>query len=234
MYFLDTEFVKVDGVDISSRLSTIDSQGKFLTLWLSRSTPIRDSQPSESITTIPNNHTFLSPPQSASSSSQLISNSITNNDTSIPYQTASTISFDDILIPSNTTLDDDDDDPFWNSLTEQSTQVTSEDMSTTNHDIVSDLYLTLLHSTNKEPSPAKSRAEHDRTVNTLASDVLWPLIVDQTKRRNEKTSSSSTATTIQSISSKSSTNSSTIRKNRVYKQLPSTVKSRRSHPYTTA
>jgi len=230
--FLDTEFVKVDGVDISSRLSTIDSQGKFLTLWLSRSTPTRDSQPSESITTISNNHTFLSPPQSASSSSQLISNSLTNNDTSIPYQSTSTISFDDILIPSNTTIDDDDDDdPFWNSLTEQSTQVISEDMSTTNTDLVSDIYLTLLHSTHKEPSPAKTRAEHDRTVNTLASDVLWPLIVDQTKRRNQKTSSSSTATTIQSISSKSSTNSS---KNRLYKQLPSTVKSRRSHPYTTA
>jgi hypothetical protein len=106
-------------------------------------------------------------------------------------------------------------------------------MSTTNNDTVTDLFLTLLHSTHKEPSPIKSRTEHDRTVNTLASDILWPLIVDQTSRRNSKKSSSSVATTIQSISSNSSTKSSTIRGNR-YKQLPSTVKSRRSHPYTTA
>jgi hypothetical protein len=221
LYFLDTEFVKVD------------SQGKFLTLWLSQSIPIRDSQSSESATTIPHNHTFLSPPQSASSSSQLISNSITNNDSSIPYQTASTISFDDVLIPSNTTLPDDD-DQFWSSLTEPSTQVINENIATTDTDIVSDLYLTLLHSTNKDPSPMKSRTQHDRTVNTLASDILWPLIVDHTKRRNEKKTSSSSTTTTQSISSNSTTGSSTIRRTRLYKQLPSTVKSRRSHPYPTA
>jgi len=226
----NTDFVKVDGIDISSRLSTINSQGKYLTLWMSRSTVL---QPSESLPH--NDNTFLSPPQSASSSSQLITNSITNNDTLIPYQTASTITFDDILIPTNTTLNDDD-DQFWNSLSEQSAPVISENISTTTtttNDTVSDIYLTLLHSTNKNSSPIKSRTEHDRTVNTLASDVLWPLIVDQTNRRNDKKSSSSTTTT-QSLSSNSSIASSTIRRNRLYKQLPSTVKSRRSHPYTTA
>jgi len=232
--FLDAEFVKVDGIDISSRSSTINSQGKFLTLWLSRSTTNIVSQSSESISTISQNNTFLSPPQSASSSSQLISNSITINDTSIPYQTESTITVEDIVMPTNTTIFDDDDDQFWNSFTQQSTPVVSENMSTTtNNDTVSDLFLTLLHSTNKDPSPIKSRTEHDRTVNTLATDVLWPLIVDQSNRRSSQ-KSSSPATTIQSFSSNSSTTSSTTRGNRVYKQLPSTTKSRRSHPYTTA
>jgi hypothetical protein len=215
--FSDTDFVKVDGIDISSRLSTINSQGKYLTLWMSRSTVL---QPSESIPH--NDNTFLSPPQSASSSSQIITNSIT-------------ITFDDILMPTNTTLDDDD--QFWNSLSEQSAPVISENTSTTittTNDTVSDIYLTLLHSTNKNSSPIKSRTEHDRTVNTLVSDVLWPLIVDQTNRRNEKKTSSSTTATTQSLSSNSSIASSTIRRNRLYKQLPSTVKSRRSHPYTTA
>jgi len=137
-------------------------------------------------------------------------------------------------MPTNNTLfDDDDDDHFWTSLTEQSTPVVSDNMSTKNNDTVSDLFLTLLHSTNKDPSPIKSRTEHDRTVNTLATDVLWPLIVDQSNRRSSQ-KSSSPATTIQSFSSNSSTTSSTTRGNRVYKQLPSTTKSRRSHPYTTA
>jgi len=222
----------VDGIDISSRLSTINSQGKFLTLWLSRSISIAVPQPSESIS---HNDTFLSPPESASSS-QLMSNSITTNDIPIPYQTASSITIDGILMPSDVTLNNnnDDDDQFWNSLIEESTPVINENTSTTNNDTVSDLFLTLLHSTNKNPSPIKSRTDHDRTVNTLASDVLWPLIVDQTDRRNSKKSSSSTTTTISSISSNASTTSSTIRGKRSYKQFPSTVKSRRSHPYTTA
>jgi hypothetical protein len=106
-------------------------------------------------------------------------------------------------------------------------------MSTTHNDPVNDIYLTLLHSTNKESSPIKTRTEHDRTVNSIATDLLWPLIVDQTNRRNDKKSSSSTTTTTQSISSTSSASSSTIRGNRVYKQLPVTLRSRRSHPYST-
>lgn len=140
-----------------------------------------------------------------------------------------------MLIPTESILNEAvDDDQFWNSLHEQSPPVVSEDISTTDNDTVSDLFLTLLHSTNKESTPIKTRTEHDRTVNSLASDVLWPLIVDQTNRRNPKRSSSSTTTTIQSISSNSSTISSTSRTNRGYKQLPSTLKSRRSYPYTTA
>jgi hypothetical protein len=219
----------VDGIDISNRSSTINSQGKFLTLWLSRSISIAVPQPSESIS---HNDTFLSPPESASSS-QLMSNSITTNDIPIPYQTASSITIDGILMPSGVTPNDDD-DQFWNSLIAESTPVINENTLTTTNDTVSDLFLTLLHSTNKNPSPIKSRTDHDRTVNTLASDVLWPLIVDQTDRRNSKKSSSSTTTTISSISSNASTTSSTIRGKRSYKQFPSTVKSRRSHPYTTA
>lgn len=233
IFILDKEFVKVDGNDLSSRSSTINSQGKFLTLWSSQSTINSVPQPTESIS---QNTTFLSPPQSASSSSQLISNSVTTNDISVPYQTASTITFDEILMPSGNPLNDnDDDEQFWNSLTEESTPVVSENMTlTTTNDTVSDLFLTLLHSTNKDPSPIKTRTEHDQTVNSLASDVLWPLIVDQTNRRASKRSSSSTTTTTQSISSRSSTQSSTMRGSRLYKQLPSTMKSRRSHPYTTA
>ncbi|UJR36982.1 hypothetical protein I4U23_029690 [Adineta vaga] len=238
-----TEFVKVDGIDVSSRSSTLNSQGKFLTLWLtSRSTSLLEStQPNTTTQT----STLLSPPQSASSSSQLISNSQTTTETSLPDQSTSAINFDDMLMPSNSTIDTavyEDDDQFWNSLTEQSiatnsenpVSTISENLSSTN-DSVSDVLLTLLHSTNKDSTPIKSRADHDRTVNTIASNVLWPLIVNQNKRRSEKkTSSSSTTTTIQSLSSHSSTTSSTYQRNRLYKQLPSTTRSRRPHPYTTA
>jgi len=236
----DAEFIKVDGSDISSRSSTIDSQGIFLTLWLSRSTT----------NTIPQSHndTFLSPPQSASSSSQIISNSATTTEILNPPPLESTITFDDLLMPSNTTLPDDDDyDQFWNSFGEQSTATISENISTTTTDndtvsdntsaltktdSVSDIYLTLLHSSKKDSSPIKNRTEHDRTVNTLASDIIWPLIVDQTNKRTSRKSSSSTTTT-QSLSSNSSIRDSMNRANR-YKQLSSTVKARRPHPYTTA
>lgn len=226
------EFVKVDGSDISSRSRTIDSQGKFLTLWLSRSATSLIPQPMESAS---QNNTFLSPPQSAASSSQLTTNLTTNNDTSVPDQTASTITFEDILLaPDVPSVGNDDDDEFWNSLTEKSTPVTSENVpSSSNNDTVTDLFLTLLHSTTKESSPIKTRTEHDRTVNSLASDVLWPLIVDQTNRRTAKKSSSSTTTT-QSISSNSTTRSSISRTSQSYKRLPSTMRSRRVHPYTTA
>lgn len=229
--FADTEFIKVDGSDLSSRSKSINGQGKFLTLWLSRSSINSIPQPTESI---PQNNTFLSPPQSASSSSQLTSHAITNNDTSVPYQTASTITIEDILLPPVVPLNEDDDEQFWNSLTEESTPVTSETVPpTTTNDSVTDLFLTLLHSTTKESTPIKTRTEHDRTVNTLATDLLWPLIVDQSNRRTTKKSSSSTTTT-QSISSNSTTRSSISRSSQLYKQLPSTLKSRRAHPYTTA
>ena len=181
-------------------------------------------------------HTYLSPPQSASSSSQLASNSQTTTETSIPDKSTNANSFDEFFV-SHPTLDagvgNDDEAQFWNSVSEQSTTTISEDLSTTN-DPVSDIYLTLLHSSTKESAPIESQADHDRAVNSLASDVLWPLIVERTKRRSEKkTSSSSTATTIRSISSNSSTTSSTFQKNRAYKQLPSTSRLQRTHPYAT-
>ncbi|CAF1090227.1 unnamed protein product [Rotaria sp. Silwood1] len=233
----DTEFIKVDGQNISSRSLTINSQGKFLTLWLSRSRSITIPEPTELQTTVSHNVTFLSPPQSASSSSQITSNSIINNDISIPIESKNTNDLNDILISSNTTLynnEYNDDDHFWNSLIEQSTPVESEIMSTTNNnDAVSDLYLTLLHSANKDSTPIKDRVEHDRTVNTLASNILWPLIVDQTNRRKEKktSASSSRTTTIQTLSSNSSNASSTSTRNHSFKQLSSSVKPRRIHPY---
>ncbi|CAF1232856.1 unnamed protein product [Adineta steineri] len=253
----DTEFLKVDGIDTSSRLSTINSQGKFLTLWLSnQSTSIKDATQIPTTTTTSDNHTYLSPPHSASSSSQIISNSQIVIDTSIPYQNTNTISFDDTSMPSNST--DEDFDEFFKAFPEPSLSAVSEDISplitttnndnasvsedisnsttTTNNDSVSDLYLTLLHSTHKESSPMKSRAEHDRTVNALASDIFWPLIMEQTQRRSEKktsSSASSTATT-KSIASNSSTTSSTLGRNRLNKQLPSITRSQRSHPYRTS
>ncbi|CAF0943935.1 unnamed protein product [Adineta steineri] len=252
----DTEFLKVDGIDTSSRLSTINSQGKFLTLWLSnQSTSIKDATQIPTTTTTSDNHTYLSPPHSASSASQIISNSQIIIDTSIPYQNTNTISFDDTSMPSNSA--DEDFDEFFKAFPEPavnediSTLITttnndnasvSEDISnsttttTTNNDSVSDLYLTLLHSTHKESSPMKSRAEHDRTVNALASDIFWPLIMEQTQRRSEKktsSSASSTATT-KSIASNSSTTSSTLGRNRLNKQLPSITRSQRSHPYRTS
>ncbi|CAF1219977.1 unnamed protein product [Adineta steineri] len=266
----DAEFLKVDGIDTSNRLSTINSQGKFLTLWLSnQSTSIKDATQIPT-TTSSDNHTYLSPPHSASSSSQIISNSQIINDTSIPYQNTNTISFDDTSMPSNSA--DEEFAEFFKAFPEPSLLAVSEDISplitttnndsasvsedisnsttttnndnasvsedisnsttTTNNDSVSDLYLTLLHSTHKESSPMKSRAEHDRTVNALASDIFWPLIMEQTKRRSEKktsSSASSTATT-KSIASNSSTTSSTLRR----KQLPSITRSQRSHPYRTS
>ncbi|CAF1289946.1 unnamed protein product [Adineta ricciae] len=232
----DNEFVKVDGADVSSRSTTINSQGKFLTLWLSTrsaASVVESSQPTNTLQT----HTYLSPPQSASSSSQLASNSQTTTETSITDQNSNVNSFDDLFV-SHPTLDPDvdneDEAQFWNSVSEQSTTTISEDLPITN-DPVSDIYLTLLHSSTKESAPIESQLDHDRAVNSLASDVLWPLIVERTKRRSEKkTSSSSTATTIRSISSNSSTTSSTLQKNRAYKQLPLTSRLRRPHPYTTA
>lgn len=221
----DSEFVKVDGTDVSTRLSTITSQGKFLTLWLSRSNVSTHPEP------------YLSPPQSASSSSQIVTNP--NDISTSSYQTQSVISFDEmfdittntasetITNPSPTTsVTEDDDDAFWNTIANtQSTSVVSDDLSTTNQDSVSDLYLTLLHSTTKDSSAIKTRTDHDRLVNTLTSELVWPLIVDKTNQRTSKKSSSSTTTTVHSISSNSS---------RSLKQLPNRVKSHRSHPYTTA
>ena len=240
IYFLDTEFIKVDGENISSRLSTISGQGKFLTLWLSRPTLVTIPQTSEAA--VPHNDTFLSPPPSQSSSTQVVSNLPINNETSISYPSTSTIDLDDSLMPSNTTLNDnqnnndnnndDDDDDFWNSLTEQTFDGTNDNTSATLHDSVTDTYLTLLHATNKTPTSTKCRTEHDRTVNRLASSVLWPLIVDQTHRHNESTASSST-TTAQFSSSNSSHGSSLTGRNRLYKRLSSTVKYRRAHPYST-
>jgi hypothetical protein len=207
----------------------MNSQGKFLTLWLSRSIV---NQPSQS-TIIPQNDTFLSPPQS--SSSQPISNPATINENTIPYQSTSTITFDDILMPPIENNIDDDEDQFWTSLTgESSIPTVTEDITTTTNDTVSDLYLTLLHSTGKDSSATKSRSEHDRTVNSLATDILWPLIVDQTNRRSEKKSSASSTTTTRTLSSNSSTTSSTIGQKRICKRLSTTVKSRRTQPYTTA
>ncbi|CAF0949123.1 unnamed protein product [Adineta ricciae] len=250
----DNEFVKVDGSDVSSRSTTINSQGKFLTLWLitrSAASVVESSQPTNTLQT----HTYLSPPQSASSSSQLASNSQTTTETSIPDQNTNVNNFDDFFAshpPLNADVGNEDEVQFWNSVSEQSATTISEDLSIMNdpvseqsattisedlsitNDPVSDIYLTLLHSSTKESAPIESQADHDRAVNSLASDVLWPLIVERTKRRSEKkTSSSSTATTIRSISSNSSTTSSTFEKNRAYKQLPSISRLRRPHPYTT-
>lgn len=146
-------------------------------------------------------------------------------------------------IPANALIEEDD-EQFWNSLTEHSTaelltspstppapESQSESDAMSADDTISNLYLTLLHTTTNKTSPSKSRAEHDRAVNTLASDILWPLIVDQTNRRSEKRVSSSTATTIQSISSPSSTSGSSVQ--RRMKKFSSTSRSRRPHPYST-
>lgn len=241
----DGEFIKVDGTDISHRRSAIQSEGKFLTLWLSRSTSVAVNPPVESLS-ISHNDTFLSPPQSASSSSQLIPASTAISDTAVPYQTMSSITFDDIPLPAESHLDapDEDSDEFWNSLTAQSNITTSpaplvpaattDESSTSNNDTISDLYLTLLHTTTNKSSSIKSRSEHDQAVNTLASDILWPLIVDQTNRRDGKRRSSSTASTVGSLSSRSSTTTSTIERTRPYKQISSTGRSQRTHPYTRA
>ncbi|CAF3341923.1 unnamed protein product [Rotaria socialis] len=225
----DSEFIKVDGQDISSRSVTINGDGKFLTLWLSRptSTSATVTSTSELITSVPHNDTFLSPPQSAASSSQII----VNNEVTISNEIQDTTDLIDVPMESNTTVisPDEDDEQFWNSLIDQTTPANSENMSTTHNDSISDVYLTLLHSTHKDPTSIKSRAEHDRTVSSLATDIFWPLIVDQTSRRNEKNTSSSSTT--QSISSNSSRTSSTIQRNSSLKQT-SSARTRRIHPYS--
>jgi hypothetical protein len=38
IFYLDAEFVNVDGTDVSNRMSSMDRQGKFLTLWMSETT----------------------------------------------------------------------------------------------------------------------------------------------------------------------------------------------------
>lgn len=223
--FSDSEFVKVDGPDASTRSSTLTSHGTFLTLWLSRSNvPPTQPQP------------YLSPPQSASSSSQITTNS--NDISTNSFQTESTITFDELFeIPTQTlndplsvlktTNDDDEEDDWWNRLSNNdTTPAVSEDLSAKNSDSVSDILLTLLHSTTKDSPAIKNRTDHDRLVNTLSSDVIWPLIVDKTNRRTSKKSSSSTTSTVHSISSNSS---------RSFKQLATRVKPPlRSHPYTKA
>ena len=147
--------VKVDGTDISNRVLTIDSQGKFLTLWISQSSAMLDN------------------------------------------------------LQSNNNNDD--------SQLRNSSPATTTSEGTSDTDTVSDIYLTLLHSTNKN----HSQIEHDQTINSLASNIHWPTIVNQTQRHKENPSSSSN----------SSTSSSTKRS---LKQLPTTIKSKRIRPYTTA
>ncbi|CAF1169299.1 unnamed protein product [Rotaria sordida] len=112
----DIEFVIVDGIDISNRRSTIDSQGKFLTLWMSQEI------------NSPNNEIHIP-------LSQLISSS-----------------------PATT-------------LSE----------GTSDNDILTDIYLTLLHSTNK-----------NHTINSLTSNTLSSIDNNQIKQHNEETLSSST------------------------------------------
>jgi hypothetical protein len=195
---LDTEFVCVDGVDANKRRTTFENEGKFLTLWLNRSVPTIVNDSSSSLT-ISQQDTFLSPPQSASSTSQQTLPSSMINDTSAPYRTTSSITFNDTAVSSNTELEDDD-DQFWNSFGEQSNSTIAttpppaitniEESTTTTNDTISDLYLTLLNTTTNKSSPIKSRTDHDRAVNTLASDILWPLIVDQTNRRSRTTNPS--------------------------------------------
>ena len=51
LYYLDTEFVNVDGKDISNRVLTIDNQGKFLTFWISQTTNQLSNSSSSSATT---------------------------------------------------------------------------------------------------------------------------------------------------------------------------------------
>jgi hypothetical protein len=148
-FYLDAEFVKVDGTDISNRVLTIDSEGKFLTLWISSTT---------------------------------LDNLQSNNN--------------------------DDDSQLRNS-----SPATTTSEGTSDTDTVGDIYLTLLHSTNKN----HSQIEHDQTINSLASNILWPTIVNQTQRYKENPSSSSSSSTKRSL-----------------KQLPTTIKSKRLRPHTTA
>ncbi|CAF1522462.1 unnamed protein product, partial [Adineta steineri] len=105
---------------------------------------------SELIASVPHNDTFLSPPQSAASSSQII----VNNEVTISNEIQDTTDLIDAPMESNTTVisPDIDDEQFWNSLIDQTTPANSENMSTTNNDSISDVYLTLLHSTNKDPT----------------------------------------------------------------------------------
>lgn len=221
----DDSFIRVDADDNeSNRSSSINRDGKFLTLWLIRSNS----------NSISHSETSLSSPQSTSSSTQNVTTTSTlNTETLVPNQTSSSTTFD-----FTESLDNDDD--FWNSLTQTTTSSNlpnsqlndTEHTSSHTNDSVSDLYLTLLHGTINKTSPIKSRSEHDRTVNTLVSDVLWPMILDQTNRRSEKKSSSSVATTARSASSVSSVSTGSLQPRRTsLKQLSSTMKSRRIHPY---
>ena len=159
IFNLDAEFVKVDGTDLSHRVSTIDSQGKFLTLWMSPATNIHD----ETID--------LLPLQSMSNPS------------------ASSITSDSGL----------------NSNLESSSSASTVSEGSSDPDTISDIYLTLLHSTTKN----HLQIEQHHTVNSLASNIIWPTIVSQTEQHNRK----------------STTNNS-------LKQLPSTSKSKRIQPYT--
>jgi len=241
----DKDFLLVDGTDSVSRRDTIKKDGKYLTLWMSRSTAVINPPVSEPVP-ISHHDTFLSPPQSASSSSsQVIPSTSTIQENSMTFQTT-----DDVPMTSDSLISHIDDDQFWSSLTDDQSNLhpppspslptggesNSETDSISANDTISDLYLTLLHTTTNKTSPMKSRSEHDRAVNTLANDILLPLIIDQTNRRNDKKLSSSTATTIQTISSPSSSSvgSSTIRRTSQYKQLSSTTRTRRAHPYSSS
>lgn len=214
-------FVQVDGMHPGERISSFKANGKFLTLWLNQS-----NLNSHTTTQV---DSLLSPPQSTSS---------------VHHPTTHSITTDIVNTEQLLEVPTENDDEFWNSLT-QSTTTTNTTTSTTTtennnrsnsmNDSVSDLYLTLLHSTTNKTSPIKSRSEHDRTVNTLATDVLWPLIMDQTNRRTSKKSTSSTTTTIGSPSSVSSVSTGSLqRRHNSFKQLSSTIKSRRVHPYSTS
>ncbi|CAF1057149.1 unnamed protein product [Rotaria sp. Silwood1] len=175
----DIEFVIVDGINVSNRRSTIDSQGKFLTLWMSQKTC------SHNEIQVP-----LSP--SIASSSQIIPQSIVDNDSSNICDN----------LPST-------DENQSDNLSSSPATTVSEGLS--DNDTLTDIYLTLLHSMNKN----HSEIEHDHRINSLSSSTL--LSMNDNKQHNEEISSSISNST-----------------NRSLKQLSSTMKSKRTHPYTTA
>ncbi|CAF4352561.1 unnamed protein product, partial [Rotaria sp. Silwood2] len=179
----DIEFVIVDGIDISNRRSTIDSQGKFLTLWMSQKLNSH-------------NNTQVSLSQSIISTSQIIPNSTVDNDNSRTC--------DNLSSTNNSQSDSSSLSP-----------ATTLSEGTSDNVTITDIYLTLLHSTNRN----HSEIEHDHTINTSASNTLLSVNNNQTQQRREETSSSS------SISNST---------NRSLKQLSSPRKSKRTHPYTTA
>ncbi|CAF2842295.1 unnamed protein product [Rotaria sp. Silwood2] len=181
----DIEFVIVDGIDISNRRSTIDSQGKFLTLWMSQKLNSH-------------NNTQVSLSQSIISTSQIIPNSTVDNDNSRTC--------DNLSSTNNSQSDSSSLSP-----------ATTLSEGTSDNVTITDIYLTLLHSTNRN----HSEIEHDHTINTSASNTLLSVNNNQTQQRREETSSSSS----------SSISNST---NRSLKQLSSPRKSKRTHPYTTA